>query len=379
MSWWNNPIPWNSRTEPPYDPDGLSSGAANAASVGGGQPKFAVSAAVGAGQASAQFGSSLINYFSQRATNRANERMNRENNEANLRLWQMNNEYNTPANQRRRMEAAGFNPNLMYGSMTSGNSAAPASSEASYNQAPQLSDFGNAIGNAYQMYKQSQVMDKQMEAQDLINQGQDIRNKQEAKNLGWMEQRRQEEKANSDAQLDNLKAQTDGFRSQILTDGVLRRKLETEIDKIKSDKNVSDQQAYSIYLDNIFKSETMEIRKKQLQAQLNYTNAQINYIAEQAKQLQYQNLMESFRQPYYEEYAKNEQAMASREEMISDYRWRAAKFEYQVLYGQFSDEFGNANEYSKWLQCIGGFNNQVFGTLVAPASTVAKFVVTKGK
>ena len=162
MSWWNNPIPWNSRTEPPYDPDGLSSGAANAASVGGGQPKFAVSAAIGAGQAAAQFGSSLINYYSQRATNRSNERMNRENNEANLRLWQMNNEYNTPVNQRRRMEAAGFNPNLMYGSMSPGNSSAPATSEASYNQAPQLSDFGNAIGNAYQLYQQSQLIDKQI-------------------------------------------------------------------------------------------------------------------------------------------------------------------------------------------------------------------------
>ncbi len=374
---WNNPIPWNSRTEPPVRTEGMSAGAANAASVG--TSKFSPAAAGAIASAGSSLLGSVFNYFSQRATNRSNERMNRENNEYNLRLWQMNNEYNTPAAQRRRMEEAGFNPNLMYGSISPGNSSAPAQSESHYNEAPQIGDLGAAFGNAYQLYKQSQLMDKQMEAQELINQGQAIKNKQEAKQLGWMDEKREEEKSNANAVLEQIRAQTDGFRSQILTDGVLRRKLETEIDKIKADKNVSDQQAYSIYLDNIFKSETMEIRKQQLQAQLNYTNAQINYIAEQAKALQYQNLMESFREPYYEEYAKNEQAMASREEMISDYRWRAAKFEYQVMYGQFSDEFGNANDYSKWLQCIEGFNGGVFGSLVAPASTVAKFVVTKGR
>nr|DAQ74552.1 MAG TPA: DNA pilot protein VP2 [Microviridae sp.] len=270
MSWWNNPIPWNSRTEPPYDPDGLSSGAANAASVGGGQPKFAVSAAIGAGQAAAQFGSSLINYYSQRATNRSNERMNRENNEANLRLWQMNNEYNTPVNQRRRMEAAGFNPNLMYGSMSPGNSSAPATSEASYNQAPQLSDFGNAIGNAYQLYQQSQLIDKQIEAQELINQGQDIKNKQESKNLGWMDEIREEEKRAAD----DLSRQVDSIVS---LNGQKVLESAAVINKLAAETKLTDEQVIEARLNNKFLTETLDERIRAIALQNGIAESQIAY------------------------------------------------------------------------------------------------------
>ena len=34
----------------------------------------------------------------------------------NIRFWQMQNEYNTPANQMKRLQEAGLNPNLIYGS-----------------------------------------------------------------------------------------------------------------------------------------------------------------------------------------------------------------------------------------------------------------------
>lgn len=48
--------------------------------------------------------------------NAANQQLNAQQ----LQLWKMNNEYNTPANQRARLEAAGYNPFLMSGQISSG-------------------------------------------------------------------------------------------------------------------------------------------------------------------------------------------------------------------------------------------------------------------
>lgn len=72
-------------------------------------------------------------------TNKTNLQIARETNAAqmelamyqadqNLNLWNLNNEYNTPSAQMARYEAAGLNPNLIYGngSASSGNSSSPA-------------------------------------------------------------------------------------------------------------------------------------------------------------------------------------------------------------------------------------------------------------
>ncbi|QCS37363.1 DNA pilot protein [Tortoise microvirus 93] len=63
--------------------------------------------------------SSGINALSQGATNRRNERFSREMYEKqkadNLAFWHMENEYNSPAEQMKRLQGAGLNPNLVYG------------------------------------------------------------------------------------------------------------------------------------------------------------------------------------------------------------------------------------------------------------------------
>lgn len=280
---WNNPIPWNSRTQPPYDPDGLSSGAANAASVGG-QTKMSpnvVGAIVSGGSSTL---GSIINYASQRATNRSNERINRENNEYNLRLWQMNNEYNTPANQRRRMEEAGFNPNLMYGSMSPGNSSSPAQSESHYNEAPQLSDFGSAIGNAFQVYKQSQLMDKQIEAQELINQGQDIQNKQEVKKLGWMDEIREEEKRAAD-DLSKQVSSIVSLNGQKVLESV------AVVNKLASETRLTDEQVIEARLNNKYLSETIDERIRAIALQNDVAEAQISYYRQMVRTMAKQALV----------------------------------------------------------------------------------------
>lgn len=44
-------------------------------------------------------------------------------NEYNVNMWRMNNEYNTPSAQMQRLVDAGLNPNLAYGSVSTGNSS----------------------------------------------------------------------------------------------------------------------------------------------------------------------------------------------------------------------------------------------------------------
>lgn len=66
-----------------------------------------------------------FNYASVRETNKANERINERQieaarelqqfqNEFNYEMWNKNNLYNSPSNQRKLLEAAGFNPYMMY-------------------------------------------------------------------------------------------------------------------------------------------------------------------------------------------------------------------------------------------------------------------------
>lgn len=49
-------------------------------------------------------------------SNRGALRRQRLADQNNIRFWQMQNEYNTPANQMKRLQEAGLNPNLIYGS-----------------------------------------------------------------------------------------------------------------------------------------------------------------------------------------------------------------------------------------------------------------------
>ena len=85
---------------------------------------------------------SVLGFASQERTNRANMKLAQYQYEKNLEMWNRENEYNTPANQRKRMEAAGLNPALMYGSGSVANTAG----SAPQFDAPKLSaytDFGD--------------------------------------------------------------------------------------------------------------------------------------------------------------------------------------------------------------------------------------------
>ena len=82
--------------------------------------------------------------------------------EMNRKLIQEQNEYNSPLNQIKRYQAAGLNPNLIYGngSSSSGNQQTPAQYRAPSIQAPHI-DIGDlGIGEAIQTYIAAKQLNK---------------------------------------------------------------------------------------------------------------------------------------------------------------------------------------------------------------------------
>lgn len=108
-------------------------------------------AALGAGIAATN--SAVMNYLNDQASSKANSL----NYEQNVKLWRMNNAYNTPAMQMQRLEEAGLNPNLVYGSgSVAGNTSSQPSAPAVH-----PSRFELNLTNAF-MGKNFQLMDEQL-------------------------------------------------------------------------------------------------------------------------------------------------------------------------------------------------------------------------
>lgn len=104
-------------------------------------------------------GSLIGNIFNKKSTDSTNDknmRLAQYQYEKNLEMWNRSNEYNTPLNQRKRIEAAGFNPNLVYGH---GSLANTTSNYPEYN-APHIQryqDFGDmGTSSAVQSFLYSQ-------------------------------------------------------------------------------------------------------------------------------------------------------------------------------------------------------------------------------
>lgn len=84
-----------------------------------------------------------------RETNRMNYQIAQENNAFNLMMWDKQNSYNTPAAQRRRLEEAGLNPNLMLNGSSAGTAeTAPTADTSGVQQVP---DVGSTIASGYNM------------------------------------------------------------------------------------------------------------------------------------------------------------------------------------------------------------------------------------
>lgn len=129
---------------------------------------------------------SALGFGSQKKTNKANmelakyqnEWQTQENEKAyqrNLQMWNLQNEYNSPTQQMARLRSAGLNPNLVYGSGVTGNSAGstPQYQPADIKRAELSSYRGwnqgltDAVSN-FLAYRSNRAQVENMEAQNSL-------------------------------------------------------------------------------------------------------------------------------------------------------------------------------------------------------------------
>ena len=85
-----------------------------------------------------------------RETNAMNYRIAQENNAFNEKMWNAQNAYNTPAEQKKRFEQAGLNPNLMMDGSSTGNATTAVTADPSAVQT--VPDVGSTIASGYQQF-----------------------------------------------------------------------------------------------------------------------------------------------------------------------------------------------------------------------------------
>lgn len=93
--------------------------------------------------AAGDLASGVMNMFGQHSANQANRRLAEYQYEKNLEMWNRQNEYNSPKSQMQRLQDAGLNPNLIYGS--SGNTG-NASSMPEYSSPTMTNELSAGLG-----------------------------------------------------------------------------------------------------------------------------------------------------------------------------------------------------------------------------------------
>lgn len=192
-------------------------------------------------------GSSLIggglSALGQASTNKFNaltqQKLMEAQNRFNLEQWNKSNEYNTPANQRKRLEDAGINPALALSNITPGITQAvtSASGEGALRAENALGSLGQGIASSgaqiAAMAQQQQLVDlqaQQVEAQIAKTNAETEAIKEDTKTLG----------ARNEADLENKKAQT----SNLLFDLAKKEKvLPVEMKKLQSEALAAANQA----------------------------------------------------------------------------------------------------------------------------------------
>nr|QJB21680.1 MAG: DNA pilot protein [Microvirus sp.] len=109
------------------------------------------------------------NLFGQSSANRTNIKLAKQQREWDLKMWNMQNEYNKPENQMSRLNAAGLNPNLVYGSGNVSGNVVGSSPRASVPHVENVmsgfrpNDYAMSALSAYQSMNRNQA------EVDLIN------------------------------------------------------------------------------------------------------------------------------------------------------------------------------------------------------------------
>jgi len=191
--------------------------------------------------AAAQTSGGLLNSIGQVFQNRKSRQFSREMYERqfndNIRFWNMQNEYNSPQSQMNRFQAAGLNPNLIYGQGNSGPAGAISTPDV---QAPQFRnpEFGSAFSGINPLVMLNAIYDLDIKA----------------------------------AQTDNLKAQN----TVILQDAMLKA-AQTEAVKVGGEKTL-----FGLELDRELRPISAEMKREQLRQLKTSVDISLNRDAREA-------------------------------------------------------------------------------------------------
>ena len=130
------------------------------------------------GAASSIIGSG-INFLSNNATNRSNDKLARYQNDWNLAQWKRENEYNLPINQMQRLREAGLNPNLVYGGgATTLSASSPKAERATMRPYTGWNLGGDSFVNAELGYQRLQKDNELADSQIQVNNQQKLESAQ---------------------------------------------------------------------------------------------------------------------------------------------------------------------------------------------------------
>lgn len=222
----------------------------------------------------------VINAFSQKSANDANIKMQRETNAHNLAMmreqnawnleqWNRENAYNDPAEQAKRLQAAGINPNMVFGNGSIAEASSLQSASANPAVAPHVDPIfqgdhlAQGVYTGVNAYNQSRLYDAQIKAIDAETQGQTIKNQlSAAKLLNDIDQ------SNMDRDLKNL----------LLS--YQRDVYDSEVKEAKG--RVPNQDANTEYLrqQTVYLKAMEEIQKNMSNSNIKLNNAQIKYLAD---------------------------------------------------------------------------------------------------
>lgn len=209
-------------------------------------------------------------------TNSANQGLDQANRDWQEKMWHVNNEYNTPANQRKRLEEAGINPALAF---QNGNSGVASSAPTPNQHTPaDWSAVGTGISQgaqfmlqASQVRSQNELLKSQAEAQQLHNQN---ILREDIARIDALIAQKEERGENADF----LRWQK--TRSMALYDAESKKMYhETmEIDARTRQENAS---AYLMEIDSRLRHLQNVVGVQFTQAQINHLKADINRIVEE--------------------------------------------------------------------------------------------------
>lgn len=197
-----------------------------------------------------------ISAWNSSAVNRSNSRSVDRQNQFAIQLRDYDNWYNSPAQQMRRIRAAGLNPDLVYGSIGSGDSSAPSLASPSTDvgfDSSAIATSGSALAG---MLQQQSLLDAQVKNVNTQTRAQELDNLIKEKDLNNWDNKTALEMQQLQESVNNAKKQGELLQEQV-NSAIIKNQFDIEA----FDKQLQqlDEVVRGLKLDNDIKEEDLKV------------------------------------------------------------------------------------------------------------------------